>query len=139
MIARLSTLLLVITIGMASSFAGDLQVTITNVPAVPSRMFVALYDSAESMSTNKPAMTRIVDVNGNQTVVIFPALAAGTYAFVAFADENANGKLDTNFIGMPTERYGFSNNVMGLIGPPSFDAASVLVEQESKIIGIKLR
>lgn len=139
LVARFCSALAISSFGMAPTFAADLQLDIDNVPTAPSRMFVALYDSAESMKENKPAMSKIVDVTGNQTTVVFPALEAGTYAFVAFADENFNGKLDTNFIGIPTERYGFSNNAMGLMGPPSFDAASVRVENERKTIAIKLR
>lgn len=138
-VARFGLALAVSGLGIAPAFAADLQLNIDNVPTVPSRMFVALYDSAESMKENKPSMSKIVDVTGNQTTVVFPGLEAGTYAFVAFADENSNGKLDTNFIGIPTERYGFSNNAMGLMGPPSFDAASVRVENERKTIAIKLR
>lgn len=136
---RFCSALAVIGFGIGPTFAADLQLNIENVPTVPSRMFVALYDSAESMKANKPSMSKIVDVTGNPTIVVFPGLDAGTYAFVAFADENSNGKLDTNFIGIPTERYGFSNNAMGLMGPPSFDAASVRVENEPKAIAIKLR
>ena len=139
LVARFWLALAVSSVGTAPTFAADLQLNIDNVPTAPSRMFVALYDSAESMKENKPSMSKIVDVTSNQTIVVFPALDAGTYAFVAFADENSNGKLDTNFIGIPTERYGFSNNAMGLMGPPSFDAASVRVENERKTIAIKLR
>jgi uncharacterized protein (DUF2141 family) len=39
-------------------------------------------------------------------------------------DENANGKLDTNFVGMPREGVGASNDAKGHMGPPKFNAAS---------------
>ena len=41
-----------------------------------------------------------------------------------YNDENMNGKLDTNWLGIPTEGYGFSNDAKGMLGPPSFSAAS---------------
>ena len=41
-----------------------------------------------------------------------------------YKDENMNGKLDTNWLGMPKEGYGFSNDVKALLGAPSFSAAS---------------
>jgi len=41
-----------------------------------------------------------------------------------YKDENMNGKLDTNWLGMPKEGYGFSNDVKALLGAPSFCAAS---------------
>lgn len=51
----------------------------------------------------------------------FKNLKAGKYALRVFHDKNDNGKLDTTFIGIPKERFGFSNNVMGKFGPPSFE------------------
>ena len=48
----------------------------------------------------------------------------GTYALAVIHDENMNGKLDTNFLGIPKEGYGFSNGAKSLLGAPSFSAAS---------------
>jgi uncharacterized protein (DUF2141 family) len=46
-------------------------------------------------------------------------LEAGRYALRIFQDLNGNGKLDTGWMGIPSEPYGFSNNAMGRFGPPS--------------------
>jgi len=46
----------------------------------------------------------------------FPGVAAGTYAVSAFHDENSNGKLDRNFMGIPREGVGASNNAKGHLG-----------------------
>jgi uncharacterized protein (DUF2141 family) len=54
----------------------------------------------------------------------FEDLPPGTYALVAFHDENTNGELDTNWLGIPKEGYGFSNDVKAFLGAPSFSAAS---------------
>jgi uncharacterized protein (DUF2141 family) len=54
----------------------------------------------------------------------FEAIPPGTYALAVIHDENSNGKLDTNVLGIPTEGYGFSNNAKALIGTPSFSAAA---------------
>jgi uncharacterized protein (DUF2141 family) len=54
----------------------------------------------------------------------FDNLAPGTYAISVFHDENGNGKLDTNFIGMPREGVGSSNNVKPHFGPPKFKDAA---------------
>ena len=53
----------------------------------------------------------------------------GTYAFKLHIDENENGKLDTNFIGIPKEQYGISNNVLFL----NFKAASSVIDTYKKI------
>jgi uncharacterized protein (DUF2141 family) len=54
----------------------------------------------------------------------FPGIVAGTYAVSAFHDQNSNGKLDTNFMGIPREGVGASNNAKGHFGPPKFEAAA---------------
>jgi len=54
----------------------------------------------------------------------FPGVAEGIYAVSVFHDENANGKLDTNFVGIPREGVGASNNAKGHLGPPKFEAAA---------------
>jgi uncharacterized protein (DUF2141 family) len=54
----------------------------------------------------------------------FAAPATGTYAVSVFHDENSNGKMDTNFIGMPKEGVGASNDAKGHMGPPKFEAAA---------------
>jgi uncharacterized protein (DUF2141 family) len=54
----------------------------------------------------------------------FRSIASGTYAISVFHDENSNGKMDTNFMGIPREGVGASNDAKGRFGPPKFDAAA---------------
>jgi uncharacterized protein (DUF2141 family) len=61
--------------------------------------------------------------NGATALCVFGKIHEGTYGVSAFHDQNENGKLDTNFLGMPIEDYCASNNARGVLGPPSFDDA----------------
>jgi uncharacterized protein (DUF2141 family) len=54
----------------------------------------------------------------------FEDIPPGTYALAVIHDENMNGKLDSNRLGMPTEGYGFSNDAKAFLRAPSFSAAS---------------
>lgn len=65
-------------------------------------------------------------------------LPAGRYAFSAFHDANDNKKLDTNWMGIPNEKYGFSNNARGTFGPPSLEDQLVEI-QSDKTISITLK
>ena len=56
----------------------------------------------------------------------------GTYAVKLHIDENENGELDTNFLGIPKEQFGFSNNAKAL-GIPKFEAASFVVDTYTKV------
>ena len=62
----------------------------------------------------------------------------GTYSIAVFHDRNGNGKLDRNFIGLPSEPYGFSNDV-GRRGPPSFEGARIVVREPTTTIVIPIR
>ncbi len=79
-----------------------------------------------------------VEVNGKTVNYTFKDIPSGTYAVATIHDVNSNGKLDTNFLGIPTEGYAFSNNLFGAFGtPPAFKDASFKLE-EDKIIEIKI-
>lgn len=58
-------------------------------------------------------------------------------AMAVFHDENGNGILDRNALGIPTERYGFSGDVRGLVGPPDFADAAVRLSDEPIDISIR--
>jgi uncharacterized protein (DUF2141 family) len=63
-------------------------------------------------------------ITNRHAVCEFPGVAPGTYAISVFHDENSNGKLDTNFMEIPREGVGASNDAKGHFGPPKFDAAA---------------
>jgi uncharacterized protein (DUF2141 family) len=64
----------------------------------------------------------------------------GTYAIAVVHDENKNEKLDTNFFGVPTEGYGFSNNKTGVFGAPSFkDCAFSISNADTHQLEIQIK
>lgn len=64
------------------------------------------------------------EISQGQAVCEFRGIPSGTYAVSVFHDENSNDKLDTNFVGIPREGVGASNNAKGHFGPPKFSAAA---------------
>ncbi|WP_156135373.1 DUF2141 domain-containing protein [Novosphingobium malaysiense] len=58
------------------------------------------------------------------TTVTVPGVPPGRYAAQAYWDANGNGKADRNFIGMPLELVGFSNDVRVKLSRPKFAAAA---------------
>ena len=72
---------------------------------------------------NKRVRAINVKVASNSATVPIQGLIPGNYAIAAFVDRNQNGNLDRNFVGVPTELYGFSSEARRLFGPPSFDEA----------------
>jgi uncharacterized protein (DUF2141 family) len=86
----------------------------------------ALFASADGFpKKGEKAVARITaTIAEKRAVCEFPGVDAGTYAVSVFHDENSNGKLDTNFMGIPREGVGASNNAKGHFGPPKFEAAA---------------
>ena len=97
--------------------------------ALPGRglAVLSLFSSSETY-LKEPLVkrTKPIDAAGSATFVI-EQLKAGTYAVSIVYDEDSNGKLNTGFLGIPTELVGFSNNVTGTFGPPSFDKTSFTI------------
>jgi len=60
-------------------------------------------------------------------------IPAGSYAVAIFHDENSDGVCNTNFLGIPEEGYGFSNNIKPLLSAPTFDEAKVSVKKDTEI------
>ncbi len=60
------------------------------------------------------------EIKDNKCTLIFKDLKNGQYAIRYFHDENKNEELDTNFIGIPKEGFGFSNDAIGKFGPKDF-------------------
>lgn len=74
--------------------------------------------------SDKAAAHAVSVITDGRASCEFSGIAPGTYAISVFHDENSNGKMDTNFMGIPREGVGASNNAQGHFGPPKFaDAA----------------
>lgn len=69
----------------------------------------------------------------------FEGVTEGSYAVSIGHDVNSNRRVDTNFIGLPTEQWGVSNNVRPSLRAPRFDEAVFKVAAEEKILVIDIK
>jgi uncharacterized protein (DUF2141 family) len=65
-------------------------------------------------------------------------ITPGTYAIAAHHDENNDGKVNTNFFGIPKETTGASNGAKGKMGPPKFEDAALVIDKNKTQIAIML-
>ncbi len=120
MIFIFSSVLLLVT---GNLFSQNLTLRVEGFEKVGGKLYVAIFNSQESFR-KKPCAAFAVDVKDKTVIVPCKGLPIGTYAISMYQDENNNGKLDTAAFGIPTEKYGFSNDAKGVMGPPSYEKCS---------------
>ena len=124
---RLFTLFLSLFSCLAFSQNHQLTVDFQDLPSDEGFLMIRILDKEEEVVKKDK-----VDVTGNSLSYTI-SLPAGEYAVQAYHDENSNGEIDKNMMGIPTEEYGFSNNVRGIMGPPDIEDQLVVLKADKKI------
>ena len=115
---------LTVTVEQVRNSKGEIQFSIFNVPS-------QFPQGNELDSKDIPAQLGFVTVQ-------FYNLIPGAYAIAIHHDENSDGEMNTNFIGLPKEGYGFSNNAKVNFAPPVFEAAAVNLDVGDKSIRLRV-
>ncbi|MEO7387593.1 MAG: DUF2141 domain-containing protein [Gammaproteobacteria bacterium] len=108
----------------------NLKVVATNIKSDQGKLYVWVYDKKDDWLSDRYRTQKSVAVAGNRAgdrVTIELLLPAGEYALSVFQDVNDDGKLERNFIGMPKEPAGLSNNIRPRFGPPKYKDAAFAV------------
>jgi uncharacterized protein (DUF2141 family) len=115
---------ILLLLGTSGAAAGLITVTVSNVRNGAGSVIVALHrESARFPSdwAGAVASARAPARNGIVTVTL-PPVPDGRYALIVVHDEDDNGVMSKNFLGLPREGFGTSNNPR-LMGPPRFEPA----------------
>jgi len=124
-----------------SSSCPGIHVKVLNIRNSTGTVACALFDSPDGFPIEylRYAISMMaIEIRDTQACCDFLAIPPATYALVVIHDENRNGKLDTNWLGIPTEGYGFSNDAKAWLGPPSFPATSFPYEGQDMEMTISL-
>lgn len=126
---------LTVSLVTAQRSTAPLEVRLTGVPGDTGRVLVAVYDSeATWLDTARLAFyVERAAVAGEQVVTI-PAVPPGRYALAVVHDADNSGDVTTNFLGIPSEAYGFSNGARGVLGPPRFGEAAVDFDGTGEVV-----
>ena len=116
--------------------AATVEVRVTNVAGGKGKVNVAVCDRARFLK--QCTYHASVPARAGETVVALRDIPAGTWAVLVYQDENENGELDRNFIGIPKENYGFSRDAASKFGPPGFDDAAIEVRDGTTVAPVKL-
>jgi uncharacterized protein (DUF2141 family) len=127
--------------GKVSHAQNKIVVQVTNFSNNKGSCIVCLYDNAKAYAgKGDPLKCTTVSIANKTATANFDEVAEGTYAISVIHDANNNKKFDTNFLGIPTEGYGASQNKLPFAAAPKFDENKFSVSSNSVISSnIKLR
>ncbi len=116
-----------------------LDLSISDSRSADGQFLVAVFGSAEGfMSDYARAVARAV-VNAAEAGSVRFDLPPGQYAVAVLHDRNSNNKLDTNWMGIPTEGYGASNNPKPRFRAPRFSEAQFTLPAEGRQVVVSLQ
>jgi len=123
-----------------SESKSQLKIKITNIKKAQGEIRLAVYTPDQKFLGKEIAkgFNQAVDKKG-ELVLSINSLPFGTYAISVYHDEDGDGELDSNFLGIPKEPYGFSNNARGIFGPPKYKAASFEFNELQQLIEVKVK
>jgi uncharacterized protein (DUF2141 family) len=110
----------------------NLTVSVSGLKNDTGALKVGLYNSDGTFlrTTYKSILS---EIKSNGATVTFEGIPKGEYAISTYQDENSNGSLDRNEMGIPTEDFACSNNAKGFMGPPKYQDAKFSIDKDSKI------
>ena len=119
---------------------GNLTIVVTGFENDDGELLTAVSNSRENYESDDSAFVGVtVKIENRKVEHIFEDLPFGEYAIKLFHDENMDGELNSNFLGIPTEDYGFSNNARGTFGPADYDDAKFSFDRNKLTIEITVQ
>ncbi|MEN2281059.1 DUF2141 domain-containing protein [Algoriphagus sp. SE2] len=118
----------------------EIQLTILESLNDEGMIQVLLFDNKEGFPSNPEKALKSISlpIKNKKAEIILKGIKPGKYAISVFHDDDKDGKIKTNAIGIPIDKYGFSNNPTLLFGPPSFSKASFEVKNKPVKVEIRL-
>ena len=131
-------LLFMLTSGISAQH--KIIINVSNVRSDKGRILLSLFNNATGWpgDLSKTFKQVIFPVKDGKAHYVFENMPTGNYAIAIMFDENNNEEMDYTFLHFPKEGYGFSNNVMGTFGPPSFKEAVFKVNTDTPV-ALKLK
>ncbi len=115
-----------------------LTVTIANIKYIKGEIKLAIYtDNNSFLKKGHEFRQYTFKITQSTEKYSIPDLPKGDYAIALFQDQNSDGKCNTNFLGVPKEGYGFSNNYKPFLSSPSFSDCKFTIN-DNKALAIAL-
>lgn len=122
--------------GISSHENPELTVNISNIKSLKGEIIIGVFNTNKDFLKDGVAIQNYsIKVNGTTETIVIKDLPKGEYAISLYHDENSDNECNRNFLGIPKEGYGFSNNVKPKFSAPSYEDCkfSLLKDHSLKI------
>ncbi|WP_084165811.1 DUF2141 domain-containing protein [Dyadobacter crusticola] len=133
----------IVLCGLCSGAANaqNTEITITGIKTSKGQIVLKIFTDEKSFDQEKPVKTLTFDKQKlkDNTLVVKCDLAPGIQGISLVDDENKNGEIDKNFVGIPKEGFGFSNFFMEKMKKPTFQDFKTEIKKADNKISIKVK
>jgi len=130
-----------VSASMAETARDVIRVEVVGLRNADGDIKCALFTNADGFPTDssKAVKTTSAQIQNGSAECDFDHVSPGDYGVSVYHDENSNGKLERNFMGIPKEGVGASNDAAGTFGPPKFDDARFTYSGGTKVMTVHIR
>ncbi|CAB5499239.1 hypothetical protein BTHERMOSOX_333 [Bathymodiolus thermophilus thioautotrophic gill symbiont] len=123
------------------SYATNIEVNVSNIKPIAGKLFIALdtKDTYNKDDKSNSVFSVKKNISSFSHKITIHNVNPGTYALSVFHDIDNDDKLSTNFFGVPNEGYGFSNNVVGNFGKPTFKETSFVIDDKQETVNFNVK
>lgn len=125
---------------LVSSFLSPAQVSVKlrveGADKDGGKIYISIFNSENTYKAREVFLNFSFGSN-NEIAVKDLVLPPGQYVFSIYQDSNGNGKLDTNLIGIPREKFGFTN-YDGKSAPGNFNRHKVEINRINNLVVVRL-
>jgi uncharacterized protein (DUF2141 family) len=122
-----ATVMAGLPLSQAAAEQAQLVIRIEGLRSDSGYVRLGLFDQADDFPRGDPVVGQAVPAMAGSVIAVFDGLEEGEYAIAVYHDEDGDGEFTKNFLGLPLEGYGFSNDAPVVLGPPAFDSAVIEV------------
>ncbi len=117
----------------AQGYAQDrcLKIVVSNIHDIQGKIYISVFNDKKHFLDQGYELKIVeVDVDGPEVVCEIDDLCNGEYAIALYQDTNSDGKCGRNILGIPTEPYGFSNNIRPRFRAPTYDETKISTDYD---------
>lgn len=135
--------ILILYLSFLTSFFGNdnpkLTINVQNIKSLKGEIIIGVFNADKDFLKEGVAIKNYtIAIDEATETIVINDLPKGEYAVSLYHDENSDNECNRNFLGIPKEAYGFSNNVKPKFSAPSYKDCKFLL-LDNKVMDIVLR